>query len=111
MVTPVYHFIGDDVFSEPDCISDAYKVHDCFVLGKDGNLQRMVEYTSSLFFVRTSPWTSVSELRFKDNLSCVYLTHDRHYHCYMISRDNTLYEGIFEVVDPNQRNYDVSVPV
>lgn len=111
MVDQYRLFNGDDVFSEPECASADSDTFDCFGIGEYGQLQRMVQSLGLFSARRVSHWFSYYTIFFKGNPSCLYLSHDQHYHCYMTSRNNTLFEGVFEAVDPRPGNVDVAVQV
>lgn len=96
MVDPFGYFNGH-LYSEPDCASADSRTYDCFAYTDEKGLQRNSQYLGILYVRNTSGWVKYPG-DYHGNPSCLYLTRDRKYHCFMTSTDNTLVEGILGVV-------------
>ena len=86
---------GGSLRSEPDCINADSRTLDCFALDEQYGLQRNHQMAGFLFVRRTSGWVSYGG-DFVGKPSCIFMSSDSKFHCYMRTTENTLMEGLFE---------------
>ena len=93
----IFGTYGGTLTSEPVCASSDTKSLDCFSLDETHGLQRDYQSVGFLYVRRTSGWVHYGG-SFVGSPSCIFMSGDNQFHCYMRSPDNTLVEGVLKTI-------------
>ena len=94
----IFGTYGGKLTSEPVCASSDSRSLDCFALDEMRGLQRDYQSVGLLYVRRTSGWVHYGG-SFVGSPSCIFMSGDDQFHCYMRSVDNTLVEGVLKSME------------